>query len=82
MFTHANLDGREPLKQENYLKNIKGKLCADKGYIGQVLFESLFLNGIQLLSKVKNSLISVVDKILLRIRALIETVNDELKNIA
>ena len=30
-----------------FLENIKGKLCADKGYIGQVLFENLFLNGIQ-----------------------------------
>ena len=65
-----------------FLKNIKGKLCADKGYIGQ----NLFLNGIQLITKVKNnmknSLMSVADKILLRKHALIETVNDELKNIA
>ena len=30
----------------------------------------------------KNSLMSIADKILLRERALIETVNDELKNIA
>lgn len=44
MFTPANMDDREPLKQENFLKNIKGKLCADKGYIGQALFENLFLN--------------------------------------
>lgn len=86
MFTPANVDDREPLKQGNFLKNIKGKLCADKGYIGQALFENLFINGIQLLTKVKNnmknSLMSVADKILLRKRALIETVNDELKNIA
>ena len=34
MFTPANVDDREPLKQGNFLKNIKGKLCADKGYIG------------------------------------------------
>ena len=86
MFSPANVDDREPLKQGNFLKDIKGKLCADKGYIGQALFENLFLNGIQLLTKVKNnmrnSLMSVEDKILLRKRALIETVNDELKNIA
>lgn len=54
--------------------------------IGQALFENLFLNGIQLVTKVKNnmrnSLMSIADKILLRKRALIETVNDELKNIA
>ena len=86
MFSPANVDDREPLRQGNFLKDIKGKLCADKGYIGQALFENLFLNGIQLLTKVKNnmrnSLMSVEDKILLRKRALIETVNDELKNIA
>lgn len=86
MFTPGNVDDREPLKQEKFLKNIRGKLCADKGYIGQTLFENLFINGIQLITKVKsnmkNSLMSVADKILLRKRALIETVNDELKNIA
>ncbi len=57
-----------------------------KGYIGQALFENLFLNDIQLVTKVKNnmrnSLMNIADKILLRKRALIETVNDELKNIA
>ena len=48
MFTPGNVDDREPLKQGRFLENIKGKLCADKGYIGQALFENLFLNGIQL----------------------------------
>ena len=85
MFTSGNVDDREPLKQGEFLENIKGKLCADKGYIGQALFENPFLNGIQLVTKVKNnmknSLMSIADKILLRKRALIETVNDELKNI-
>ena len=44
------------------------------------------MNGIQLVTKAKNnmrnSLMSVADKIMLRKRALIEFVNDELKNIA
>ena len=53
MFTPGNVDDREPLKQGKFLENIKGKLCADKGYIGQALFENLFLNGIQLVTKVK-----------------------------
>ena len=68
------------------MENIKGKLCADKGYIGQALFENLFLNGIQLVAKVKNnmrnSLMNMADNILLRKRALIETVHDKLKDIA
>lgn len=41
MLTLGNVDDREPLKQAKFLKNIKGKLCADKGYIGQALFENI-----------------------------------------
>ena len=44
------------------------------------------MNGIQLVTKVKNdmknSLLSVADKIMHRKRALVEFVNDKLKNIA
>ena len=78
-FTPGNVDDWEPLEQGKFLKNIKGKLCADKVYIGQALFENLFLNGIH---NMRNSLMSIADRILLRKRALIETANDELKNIA
>ena len=85
-FTATEVDDREPLKQGTFLNNIKGKLCADKGYIGKTLFETLFLNGIQLITKIKNNmknvLMNINDKILIRKRAVIETVNDELKNIA
>lgn len=56
MFTLGNVDDREPLRLGKLLENIKGKLCADKGYIGQALFENLFLNGIQLVTKVKKQL--------------------------
>lgn len=86
MFTPGNVDDRQPLYSENFIKNVKGKLCGDKGYLGTQLFEFLFMNGIQLVTKVKNKmknmLLSVTDKIMLRKRALIESVNDELKNIA
>jgi hypothetical protein len=82
VFTTGGVDDREPLKEGVLIKNIKGKLFGDKGYIGKTLFESLFVDGIQLVTKVKNnmknSLMSVADKICLRKRALIETV----KNIA
>ena len=66
----------------------------DKGYISQSLFEKLFIDGIHLITKLrknmnraceltegKNSLMLISDKILLRKRALIESVCDELKNI-
>ena len=49
-------------------------------------FQRLFVDGIQLITKLKSNmkgaLMSVSDKLLLRKRAIIETVNDELKNIA
>ena len=86
MFTSADVDARQPLQQGSFLNNIKGKLCADKGYIGQSLFDTLFVDGIQLITKIKNNmknvLMNINDKILIRKRAVIETVNDELKNIA
>ncbi|BDW75075.1 hypothetical protein BFINE_08700 [Bacteroides finegoldii DSM 17565] len=85
MFTSGNVDDREPLKQGKFLENIKGKLCADKGYIGQALFKNLSLNGIQLVTKVKNNE-EFTDEYcrqdFAQKKSLIETVNDELKNIA
>lgn len=66
-------------------KRIFGKLYGDKGYISKDLFEKLFVDGVHLITKIKknmkNSLMLLQDKIALRKRALIETVNDELKNI-
>ena len=86
MITPGNVDDRFPLKYENFVREIYGKLVADKGYISQELFNKLLVNGIQLVTKIKNnmknSLMSMADKILLRKRALIESTNDELKNIA
>lgn len=86
MITPGDIDDREPLKYEAFMNLIYGKLVGDKGYIGKELFQRLFVNGIQLITKLKNNmkgaLMSVSDRLLLRKRAIIETVNDELKNIA
>ncbi len=83
--TQANVDDREPLKNKNFLKHLFGKLFGDKGYISQKLQQLLFVDGIQLITNIrnnmKNSLMTMSDKILLRKRSVIETVNDELKNI-
>ena len=83
--TQANIDDREPLNNEGFLKNIFGKLFGDKGYISEKLQQLLFVDGIQLITSIrnnmKNSLMEMSDKILLRKRSIIETVNDELKNI-
>jgi hypothetical protein len=83
--TQANVDDREPLKNERFLKAVFGKLYADKGYISEKLQQLLFVDGVHLITnirnKMKNSLLTMSDKILLRKRSVIETVNDELKNI-
>jgi hypothetical protein len=85
LFTQANVDDRQPLKDKNFHKKVFGKLFGDKGYISKTLFEDLFLDGIHLITKLrknmKNSLMHIHDKVLLKKRALIESVNDELKNI-
>ena len=85
MLTQGNVDDREPLKDKRFHDNVFGKLIGDKGYICKTLFEQLFINGIHLTTKIrknmKNSLMHIHDKILLRKRGIIETVNDELKNI-
>lgn len=82
--TQANVDDREPLKNENFLKAVFGKLFADKGYISEKLSNILFVNDIHLITSIrknmKNSLMTMSDKIMLRKRSVIETVNDELKN--
>lgn len=85
VITPGNVDDREPLKNARFLEKVYGKLFADKGYLGQHLFEQLFVDGIQLITGIKrnmkNCLMSLNDKILLRKRSIIETINDELKNI-
>ena len=85
IITPGNVDDRKPLKDMDLHKRIFGKLYGDKGYISKDLFEKLFVDGVHLITKIKknmkNSLMLLQDKIALRKRALIETVNDELKNI-
>ena len=82
--TPGNVDDRKGLKK--MAKFIKGKLFGDKGYISKALQESLWEQGIQLLTKLRRNMKKValenIDKILLRKRTLIETVNDQLKNIS
>lgn len=86
IITPGDVDDRKPLEYKAFVEFIYGKLVGDKGYIGKNLFQRLFVDGIQLITKLKSNmkgaLMSVSDKLLLRKRAIIETVNDELKNIA
>jgi len=84
--TPGNKDDRNPVVMEHLTENIFGKLFADKGYISKKLAGRLRKNGIQLVTKQKKNtrtkgLMELSDKILLRKHAVIESVNDFLKNI-
>jgi len=84
VITRANVDDREPLKNSRFHEKLFGKLFADRGYISKDLFEKLFVDNIHLITRIrknmKNSLMHLYDKIVLRKRAIIETINDLLKN--
>lgn len=71
---------------ETLTKGIIGKLFGDKGYISAEIAKNLFQRGLRLFTslrdKMKQKLMPLEDKILLRKRSLIETVNDQLKNIS
>jgi Transposase DDE domain len=68
------------------VKRLFGKLLGDMAYVSQPLFEQLLQQGIQLITKLKsnmkNRLMVMTDKLLLRKRAIIETINDQLKNVS
>ena len=82
--TPGNTDDRQPVPR--LVKGLTGKLFGDRGYISQKLFEALLEQNLQLITKLRktmrNKLLPLADKLLLRKRALIETINDQLKNIS
>jgi hypothetical protein len=81
--TPGNVDDRKPVPK--MAKGLVGKLFGDRGYISQALQEVLSEQNLQLITKIKknmkNRLLGVWDRLLLRKRVLIETINDQLKNI-
>jgi hypothetical protein len=82
--THGNVDDRRPVPK--LVRQIVGKLFGDKGYLSATLAEQLRALGIELITKVRKNmaqrLMDLTDKVLLRRRAIIETVLDQLKNIS
>ena len=85
MLTPGNVDDRKPLKNKSFNEKIFGKIYGDKGYLGKDLFDQLFVDGIHLITKVRKNMrkkaMDFFDRILLRKRAVIESVNDILKNV-
>jgi hypothetical protein len=82
MLTPGNTDDRIPVPDLS--KDLIGKLFGDKGYISQELFFKLYERGLEIITRLKmnmkNKLMSLVSKILLRHRGIIESVNNKLKS--
>ena len=82
--TPGNVDDRRPVPR--LVRRLFGKLFGDRGYISQALAEHLFMTqGLLLITKLRKNMrervLAYTDKLLLRKRAIIESVNDQLKNI-
>lgn len=82
-FTPGNVDDRKVV--DRLTAGLFGKLVGDKGYIDKSLFERLFRRGVQLITRIrsnmKNALVPLFDKLLLRKRAIVETIIDQFKNV-
>ncbi|MDE1486574.1 IS982 family transposase [Xenorhabdus bovienii] len=81
--TPANVDDRTPVRELS--KGLFDKLYADKGYISQALTEDLKAEGITLITgqrkNMKPRLLAAWDRAMLAKRFIIETINDQLKNV-
>ncbi len=81
LLTPGNVDDRKPVRKMT--AKLTGLLFADKGYVDKDLFHDLYERGLKLVTGIKknmkNKLIHLREKILLRKRSIIETVNGVLK---
>jgi hypothetical protein len=83
--TPGNIDDRHPVPK--LATGLVGKLKGSKGYLSQPLAQQLLVTqGLHLITKLRkkmhNRLLEWSDKLLLRKRAIIETITDQLKNIS
>lgn len=80
--TPGNVDDRTPVPQ--MVEHLRGKLIGDRGYISAPLTALLKEQGLHLIThlrnNMKNHLMHLSDKLLVRKRAIIESIIDQLKN--
>ena len=84
VLTGANVDDRNKNVIDTLTNKMFGKLYTDKGSLSQSLFGKLFNDGIHIVtglrSNMKQRLISIYNKLMLRKRSIIESPNDIFKN--
>jgi Transposase DDE domain len=82
--TPGNIDERQPVPF--LAEKLWGRMFGDKGYISKELFKELLEHNLKLVTPIKknmkNKLMPIGEKLMLRKRSLIETVNDQLQNIS
>ena len=82
--TPGNVSDASKVVVANLASGLTGKLFGDKGYVSKELFEQLWRQGLRLITNVRSNmkqrLLPLQDKLMLRKRFIIETVNDHLKN--
>lgn len=85
-FTSGNVSDNNEALLLQLIRNIEAgtTLYGDAGYVSQKLFETLFEQGIKLVTKIrrnmKNKLLGIKEKFMLKRRGLVETVIDLLKD--
>lgn len=76
--TQGNIDDRKPLEEMVIAKGLQGKCYADKGYISRNLFHKIYQRGLLIITGIKKNmkdyLIPLLDKIMLKKRFIIETI--------
>lgn len=82
--TAGNVDDRKPVL--SLMESVFGMVYADKGYVSEQLRDILETQQVRFVAKprknMKKSELTEFDKVMLRHRAVIESVNDQLKNIS
>src|ERR687892_1086766 len=80
--TTGEVHDREPV--EAMARELWGHLYGDRGYISKVLHDALLAHGLKLITLIRRNmkprLMRLWDRLMLRKRCLIETINDNLKN--
>ena len=82
--TTGNVHDTKPV--EELAKGLTDKLYGDKGYLSNALKDNLFDKGVTLITTVRKNMkakaMSLWDRAMLSKRFIIETINDQLKNIS
>lgn len=85
MFTTGNVADNNTEHMLKFFGKLQGQVFADRGFINQKAFEQLLSKGLQVVtgikSNMKNKLMNYNQKLLLKKRGMIESINDILKTV-